>query len=153
MTDDEFDQFLSDATAELESKQESLALEFGVGHSGRFVVEYRTHTLTFFNHEAPSAVATIIPVATHVPSKNSLKWAWANEHFPAEVRDAASQVKGLHGLTGYEFFANEVEECDESQAWEATAMACKHLNAIGAYRIPHGEVFSYVLIREIRHAI
>ena len=71
-------------------------------------------------------------------------------NFPADIRASASRVKELHSLTGFELFNNERVQCDESMAWEFTALACKCLGAIGAYRVPNKETHAHVLITSVR---
>ncbi|MBK8285094.1 MAG: hypothetical protein IPK97_09520 [Ahniella sp.] len=85
-----------------------------------------------------------------MPAKNSLKWAWASDQYPQTVRDASSRLRGLTDLTGFEVFQSALIECDESMAWEIAALACKYMQALGVYRIPHGHIHSYVLITEVR---
>jgi hypothetical protein len=150
MTDPEFETYLEEALNELEAKQTSLDAEYGIGRHGRFVVDFEASTLTFFDKEAPRIEASIVPVSSHIPAKRNLKWAWANQHFPANVRASASRVKELHSLTDFDLFNNERVECDESMAWEFTALACKCLAAIGAYRVPHKEAHAHVLITSVR---
>jgi hypothetical protein len=150
MTDPEFETYLDQALDELEAKQTSLKDQYGLGHHGRFVVDYVAGTLTFFDNEAPRAEASILPVSTHIPAKRNLLWSWANHQLPSHVRELSSQVKALRSVTGFEVFANERVECDESMAWEFTALACKCLSAAGAYRVPHGEMHAHVLITSIR---
>lgn len=150
MNDQEFDAYLDLALDELEAKQATLKDDFGLGHHGRFIVDYVAGTLTFFDKEAPRAEASILPVSTHIPAKRNLLWSWANQQLPAQVRELSSQVKELHSVTGFEIFANERVQCDESMAWEFTALACKCLSAIGAYRVPHGDIHAHVLITSIR---
>ena len=151
MPDFDFDEYLSAAQDELQEKQERLNAEFGLGTWSRFVVDFEAGNLQFFEHEALRAHAEIVPVATHVPEKESLKWAWANAQYPEPVLVKASQLKGLKELTGFKMFTEEFVECDESMAWEIAALACKFANALGAYRVPHGNINSYVLITDIRH--
>ena len=148
----DFDSYLAQAQDELEQKQAQLGAEHGIGTYNRFVVDYVAGSLDFFQQEAPKLQTLIIPVATHVPEKKSLKWAWANDQYPPEVREAASKTKELTELTGFEIFQDEYVECDEAMAWEITALACKFLGAKGAYRVPHGHIYSYVLIAEIKSA-
>lgn len=150
MTDEDFDAFLALANDELVAKQNLLQAEFSLGNYDRFAADYAAGTITFFNQETPQVEVEILPVATHIAEKNSLKWFWANQQLPQSVRDSASRVKTLYDLTGFDMFANEAVECDETMAWEITAMACKSLSALGAYRVPHGNVSSYVLITGIR---
>lgn len=150
MTAEEFDSFLGESLDELEAKQNSLQSRFNLGEHNRFVIDYEACTLTFFENEAPRAEAVILPVSTHVPSKQSLRWSWANGSLPLEARRLASQVKELLDVTGFEVFANETVECDESMAWEMTAMACKVLAAEGAYRVPHAGLHAHVLLKSVR---
>jgi hypothetical protein len=127
-----------------------LQSEYGIGRHGRFVVEYPSGSLTFFEGERPRVVASIVPIATHVPESRSLKWAWANAQFPPEVRAAASRTKELEKVTGHRLFVEEAVDVDEDTAWDIAALACTHLAALGVYRVPHGKVHSYVLILEVR---
>jgi hypothetical protein len=150
VTDEEFTTFLADAVEELQAKQDALRAKYGLGERERFVVDFEAGTLTFFDQEKPAVEAAIMPLATHVPDRNSLKWAWANEALPAEVRQKASAVKDLYRLTGFEIFRNEYVECDEAMAWEITALACKFFCKIGAYRIPSSNAQGYVLMKEVK---
>jgi hypothetical protein len=84
-----------------------------------------------------------------VPDKDSLKWAWANESYPQEIREKAAFTKELGELTGFELFTNESAECDENMAWEINAMACKLMNALGVYRIPHGQINVHVVFSKV----
>lgn len=150
MTDPEFDAYLDQALDELEAKQTSLNSEHGMGSYKRFVVDYVGGKLTFFNKEAPQLEASILPISTHVPEKRNLLWAWANQQLPSPVRAEAARTKELQTVTGFDLFANERVECDESMAWELTALACKYLSATGAYRVPHGEIHAHILITSIQ---
>jgi hypothetical protein len=150
MTDAEFDEYLRQAVGELEAKQSALEIEYDLGHHERFVVDYEANSLIFFAGEAPKVEARILPVATHVPAKKSLKWSWANSQLPQSVREWAAKVKELHTFTGLAMFATDAVECDESMAWEITALAAKYLSAMGAYRVPHRTLCAYVLITELR---
>ena len=150
MSDFDFDEYLLTAQEELEQKQETLTAQYRIGTWPQFIVDYEAGILQFFEHEALRIEAAIIPVATHVPEKASLKWAWASDQYPERVLAGSARIRGLQELTGFKMFANEFVECDESMAWEITALACKFLGALGAYRVPHGTINSYVLITEAR---
>lgn len=153
MTDAEFNQYLDDARASLATRQERLEEEYGIGHHSRFVVEYPSGALTFFEGERPCVVASIVPIATHVPESHSLKWAWANAQFPPDIRAAASRTKQLAEVTGHRLFSEDTANVDEDTAWDIAALACTYLDALGVYRVPHGKVNSYVLITEIQRAV
>ncbi|MEW8415839.1 MAG: DUF6882 domain-containing protein [Candidatus Thiodiazotropha endolucinida] len=151
MNGEEFDKYLEDACDELDQKYQVLVDEFGFGSHDNFVVEYENQSLIFFDKEKPVVEASILPVASHIPEKESLVWFWSNRNLPDAVRDHSAAVKKLYEVTGYEVFDNPSVECDETMAWEIAAMACKCLGAIGVYRIPQANMHSYVLITEVRH--
>lgn len=150
MSDAQFDAFLAAALDELDEKQQRLEHEHGLGRWSRFVVDYPAASLQFFERESLRADAVIVPVGTHVPASDSFQWGWANPQFPADIRVAAGRVKALREHTGMDVFGQERISCTDAMAWEVTAMACKFLGALGAYRIPHGSLQSYVLITAMR---
>ncbi len=152
MTDEEFEKYLQESMDEMEEKQESLEKDYSIGHLERFEVDYEVSELSFFNGGKRNVTAKIIPVASHVPEKQNLQWAWANESFPSEVREKAAVLRQLGELTGLEPFTNERVECDEDMAWEINAMACKFMGALGIYRVPHGAVNMHVVLTEISGA-
>ena len=149
MTDEEFELFLQRSLDEMEEKQSRLEQEYGLGSFERFAVDYEESLLLFCDGESEKVAAKITPIASHVPEKHSLRWAWANEAFPAEVRNAASFTRQLADLTGFDMFNMETIECDEDMAWEINAMACRQAGALGIYRIPHGQINVHVIINEI----
>lgn len=151
MNDEEFDKYLEDACDELDQKHQALVNEFGFGGHDNFVVEYEKQSLMFFDKERPVVEASILPVASHIPEKESLVWFWSNHRLPEQIRKHSSAVKKLFDVTGYEVFNKPSVKCDENMAWEIAAMACKCLGAEGVYRIPQGNMHSYVLLTEVRH--
>ncbi len=151
MTDEEFDQYLDDACTEHDEKYAQLINEFGIGSHDNFVVEYENQSLLFFEKERPVVKCKIVPVATHIPTKNSLVWFWSNKNLPEQVRNFGTPIKKLYELTGYDLFNNPSVECDEDMAWEIAAMACKCLNGKGVYRIPQGNIHSYVVLTSVSH--
>lgn len=151
MNDEEFDSFLDEACNELDTKYQYLVDEFGLGSHDSFVVEYEEQSLLFFCKEKPVIKAKILPVASHVPEKDSLVWFWSNSNLPDSVKEHSAAVKKLYDVTGYELFNNPSVECDEGMAWEIAAMACKCLGAQGVYRVPQGNLFSYLLLTEVQH--
>jgi len=149
MTDEEFDNYLAAACDELDQKYQDLVEHYGFGSHDNFVVEYEDQLLSFFKKERRTIEAKILPIASHVPEKNSLVWFWSNRNLPDHVRVPSEAIKKLYDVTGYEIFKENSVECDEDMAWEIAALACKCLEAKGVYRIPHSNLNTYVLILEV----
>ncbi len=133
----------------MEEKQDKLEKEFGLGHYERFTVDYETLILSFYDNEQKMVDVSIIPIASHVPEKEDLKWAWANEIYPLEIRKKSEIMKELAKMTGFEMFNNPSIECDEDMAWEINAVACKFTNSQGVYRVPHGHINVHVIITDV----
>jgi len=146
MTDEEFDDFLATALKELQHKQDYLEKEFGLGRYERFFVDYETEELQFFTDDRVMLAFSIIPVGSHVATKDSWRWSWANTSLPEKVRRNAARVRQLRDLTGLDLFHQADLSVDESMAWEFVALSAKALGALGAYSMPQRELRAYVLL-------
>lgn len=149
MKDEEFDAFLDRALAELHDKQAVLSGSFGIGGNERFVVDFSSCLLTFFDGEAPTAEASILPLGTHSLDKQRFRWSWSDEGLPMDVQNASRKTQALYGLTGFAIFKEATIQCDQTMAWEIAALSCSVLGADGAYRIPNGSNQHYVLILSV----
>ena len=110
--------------AELRDKQAVLSGSFGIGSSERFVVDFASCLLTFFDGEAPIAEASILPLGTHSLDKQRFRWSWSDEGLPADVRDAARKTQALYEVTGFEIFKQATIQCDQAMAWEIATLSC-----------------------------
>lgn len=146
MTDQEFDAFLATAVSELQAKQRYLETEFALGSYERFFVDHERAALQFFRGDQVALSFSITEVGSHVPEKDSWRWAWSNSSLPEEVRIKASAVQRLYDITLFDLFRQPSASVDEAMAWEFVALSCKVLNALGAYSVPHSKLRAYVLI-------
>lgn len=146
MTDQDFDTFLAQALAELESKQGYLEQEFGLGHYDRFFVDYEKEQLQFLRNGRVALTFDITAVGSYVPEKSSWRWSWANSSLPEKVRAKAAGVQQLYHLTGYEIFRRADAEVDEAMAWEFVALSAKALGSLGAYSMPQRNLRVFVLL-------
>ncbi|SIO34956.1 DUF6882 domain-containing protein [Paraburkholderia phenazinium] len=153
MKNEEFDAFLERSLAELRDKQTVLSSSFGIGSRERFVVDFSSTLLTFFDGEAPAVEASILPVGTHSLDKQRFRWSWSDEGLPMDVQDASRKTQSLYNLTGFEVFRQATIPCDETMAWEIAAMSCSALAADGIYRIPNGSNQYYVLLLSVRRCL
>jgi hypothetical protein len=139
MTDEEFDAFVEAANAELEAKQDQLGEEYGMGSFSRWHFDQATAKLTFFDEKDQLALeADVIDIGSYATKSNTWMWAWGNESVLPDLRKKSEKLKELEALTGVGIFGEEhafsIE--DEATAWELTAVAVKHLGAMGCYRAP-----------------
>lgn len=136
MNDDEFELFLTSANAELKDKQAHLTRAHGFGSHKRWMFENDKAKLQFFNHDDKLVLeADIIDIGSYSPSAATWKWAWAYESIKPELKAESLRIKELEEITDLVIFGEkEPFEADEYLAWELTAMAVKHLDAMGCYR-------------------
>ena len=136
MNDDEFELFSTAATTELKEKQEHLTKSYGFGSHKRWMFENDKAKLQFFDHDDNLVIeADIIDIGSYSPSASTWKWAWAYDSINPALKADSLRVKELEDITDLTIFGEkEPVEADEYLAWELSAMAVKHLNAMGCYR-------------------
>ena len=136
MNDDEFELFSTAATTELKEKQAHLTQSYGFGSHKRWMFENDKAKLQFFDHDDKLVIeADIIDIGSYSPSASTWKWAWAYESINPALKAESLRIKELEEITDLTIFGEkEPVEADEYLAWELSAMAVKHLNAIGCYR-------------------
>jgi hypothetical protein len=136
MKDEEFELFLTNATAELKEKQAHLTAAYGFGSHKRWMFENDKAKLQFFNQADQLVIeADIIDIGSYSPANGTWKWAWAYESINAALKADSLRIKELEDITDLTIFGEkEPVEADEYLAWELAAMAVKHLNAMGCYR-------------------
>lgn len=150
MTDDEFDEFLKLSCELLDEKQRSLTNEFGLGTHDQYGFDQLTGLLTF---RSPAGIVEVqaegFIIGTYVASKQSWRWAWANETIVAGQRQKASRLQMLRQVTGMVIFERPDVEADTRMAGELVAMAVQHLSLRGAYRAKKGSAETYLGIESI----
>ncbi|MGY3265554.1 DUF6882 domain-containing protein [Lysobacter sp. HA35] len=154
MDDRQFEEHLAAALAELDTKNEYLSSEHGLGSFHRWWFEQQTHKVQFFDESDRLTVETdAIVVGSFAPESSSWRWGWANETALPETRSRAKGLKDLAQVTGYEIFGREhaFHVDDEGMAWEFLALAVKHLGALGGYRIPspNRPLYTYLALVEV----
>jgi hypothetical protein len=144
MTADQYKRLASRATRELDQKQTALMAKYGIGTFASFHYDQTTGKLLFKNARGRVEVeAVVTPLGSFSSRSRTWRWAWANESVLAGLRQRATKVKELEGLTGKRLFQRPVFAASELKAWELAAVCVRHLRSRGCYRIPtrHLHVF------------
>jgi len=129
----EFDDLVWQALHALAEKDERNNLEHGLPEISRFVVN--DQSIDFYDRaEAHYLTASVIFIGTYAESAHSWMWAWCNESFPAAAREESLVLKELTRATGQMLFSEEtLEDISPLRPWKFTALAVKHLGALGSY--------------------
>lgn len=138
MTDEEFEEFLDVALDELDHKQDALKASVGLGRYSRSWFDQPHGTLEFRDAAGTlKVVARVIPVGSHSRRSGTWTWAWANDILLPAMKQAAEPLRELVTVTGLKAFADgTIPVEDDEMAWELTAIAIRHLGAIGAHKAP-----------------
>jgi hypothetical protein len=150
MTDTEFDAFLDNCYQALQSKQSLLLKKYRVGKFEDYWFDQETESLQFKNAGKVKLEFTIVPIGSWSAKSHSWMWAWANRSLTDSLRSQSEVIKGLAAHTGYGIFENEAFEAEESMAHELTAMAVFHLNALGMYIVPSGDLKTFLALMKVR---
>jgi hypothetical protein len=137
-----FETLQQEANDELEEKQTSLRQTYALGEMKRWWFEQRTAKLQFFdNLDHMVLEVDVVDVGSFAPTSSTWKWAWSNSSVRPELRQKAEPFKQLQAITGDDLFTNDKAFVvdGETAAWELTAMAVKHIAALGCYRAPSSQ--------------
>ena len=124
MTDEEFNEFMESALAELSDKQDALDLEYGIGSAARFVLDQSTERLDFFDADDRKVLeAQFIDIGSYAPGPGTWQWGWSNSFVLEPLRAKAEILQELAAESGFDAFGWEAHFRidDEDMAWAFTA--------------------------------
>jgi len=131
------DEFVATSVAELQSKQELLESTYGIGSHAHFWFDQPSGTLEFRDTAGqPHLTASIIPIGSYSAKSGTWMWAWANKTILPALRERAKRLRDLAAVTGMKLLAQDLINVEPDMPWEITAMAVRHIGAMGAYRAP-----------------
>lgn len=150
MTDEGFDAFVAAAVEELARKQDELVTKYGFGSCDGFLFDQPSGTLKLIDEAgATQARATVIPLGSYAEGSGTWKWAWANDSVAEPLRAQSRKVRELAELTGMDLFRDPAFEAAPAMAWQAAAMAVKHLGALGCYKARIGRSDLYMAVMTV----
>ncbi|WP_223786819.1 DUF6882 domain-containing protein [Marinicella meishanensis] len=130
----------------IEPRHEAFLSEYKVDEHERWDWYQETAKLVFSHNGKPQVEADIQFSGTFSTSSNTWMWAWVNNSLSEIVKSSSREIKelgeelGLKQLVAGRYAATEVD------GWEMTSVLAKHLNAIGVYRTPSDNGFTYMVI-------
>lgn len=133
MDDLQFQQYIDNCFADLESKQDYLEEQFGFSAFEDYQYDFDKEEMYFINGGKIKETATIVPIGSFNSKTGTWVWAWANDAFPEALRKKSKQFKELEKITGSNLFSHISAEIDETMSWEIAGMALNLLNGDGVY--------------------
>jgi len=148
--DDTLDDLIKSSFSFIEPRQGEFLSKYKVGEHGRWDWYQETAKLVFSHDGKPQVEADIHFSGSYSAKSKTWMWAWANGSLDEKVKSSSRKVKalgeelGLRQLVAGRYAATEVD------GWEMTAVLAKHLNAIGVYRTPSDNGFTYMVITKAK---
>jgi Family of unknown function (DUF6882) len=146
-TDAQIDEYVEDSLNLLESLQDKLEIEYGLGHFERWDLDQEKEQLTFSNSSGPEMICKVSALGTY--GNGYWKWAWANSSLVDSFSCKSKIMRKLGPLSGLEVFENEAFEADENMPWEIAGMALKEIGGLGIYCCPSESSELFVVIESI----
>jgi hypothetical protein len=148
--DETFHDLIRSSFRYLESKQEGFLKKYKAGEHDRWDWYQETGKLIFTHDGKPQVEADIHFSGTFSTQSDTWMWAWANKSIDEKVKASSRDIKemgeelGLKELVAGRWAATEVD------GWEMTAVLAKHLKAIGSYRTPSDNGFTYMVVTKAK---
>jgi hypothetical protein len=150
MNDEEFRQLVDQANHDLQRKQVALVELWNLMDFKTYWFDQAAGKLQFKDsYENVGIEASVIPIGSFSMKSNSWHWSWANQTIVPDLRAKSEQLQGLSDITGRDLFRTRTFEADETLALNLVAVAVAHLNCIGCYRMPIGQLHVYLAIERI----
>jgi hypothetical protein len=144
--DDVYHDLVRTSYSFIEPRHKEFLSEYKVGEHERWDWYQETAKLVF-SHDGKTLVEADIHFAgSYSTASKTWMWAWANKSLDEKVKSSSREIRklgeelGLKQLVAGRYAATEVD------GWEMTSVLAKHLNAIGVYRTPNENGFSYMVV-------
>ncbi|MFC6755180.1 DUF6882 domain-containing protein, partial [Halorubrum tibetense] len=138
-----FHELVKTSISFIEPRHKEFLTKYQIDSHERWDWYQETAKLVFSHNGEPQVEADIHFSGTYPTKSETWMWAWANENLDEKVKTSAREIKvigeelGLKQLVAGRFTTTEVDD------WEMTSILAKHLNAIGVYRTPSENGFTY----------
>lgn len=147
---DTFQELLDTSVAFLETQQEVFRRDFQLGEHERWDWDQDRAQLTFSNGGKVAVICDVAFTGSVSTASNTWMWAWANDSLSEGVKANLRELCEFGETQGFEKLAGGYWHATEVDGWQMTAIAAKFFGAIGAYRTPNTNGFTYMVITGAR---
>jgi hypothetical protein len=145
----EFKALLDASMEELRLKTAAHQQGWGFGKASRWDLDQSLGNLVFTFADGITAVCPAQIIGSFDSKTGEWLWAWANPSIAEPLKRDSLKIKEygkqnrIAKLTSDEWF------CQEEDAWQMTALACKLCEAQGGYRGPAGTTFVFMTFGKV----
>ena len=144
--DDAFHDLISSSFQYLEKRQEEFLDKYRINNHERWDWDQETGKLVFSHEGVPQIEADIHFSGTFSTNSNTWMWAWANDSLEETVKLSSRKVRKIGEEMNLLKLAAAHWDATEVDGWEMTAVLAKTINAIGAYRTPGDNGYTYMVV-------
>jgi hypothetical protein len=112
-------------------------------------VDQDAGTIVFTSPDGITATCPVQIIATYNREDGTWLWGWDHPSVEPALQNHARNVLEYGKKQGIKKLTLRKVECEESEAWEFTALACKLSGAQGGYRGPAGSAWVFVTFGEV----
>jgi hypothetical protein len=133
---------------ELRLKTEAHTAGWGLGTTDRWDLDQEDGRLVFTSKKVTATAAAQI-IGTYSTESGTFLWGWDHPSVLPSLKEHARRVREYGEQHGIAALTTRKLECEESDAWEFTALACHLCRAQGAYRGPAGPALVFMTFGEV----
>jgi hypothetical protein len=112
-------------------------------------VDQDAQTITFTSPQGVTATCQVQIIGTYNTDDGTWLWAWDHPSVVLALQEHARQIRAYGAKHGIKKLTTRKLECEEADAWEFTALACRLCDAQGAYRGPAGSALVFMTFGEV----
>lgn len=144
MNDREFRAAIADARHWLKERQSVLQAGYPLAQSRCEGFDQTAGTITFAVEGGEDLVFGYVQIGSWSKAKHTFMWGWGNQTVDEARRADAERLRELAVATGCELFDRPVFVADPEMAQEMLALAARHLDVLGLYRVEQGELWIFL---------
>ena len=150
--DQAFRMLVDDATAYLQTRQDQLLAQYGIGSYPRYDWDQETGQLIFSDNGQARVIADIQFVGSVSPQSHTWLWSWANQSIQESVKGRVRTVRTYGDDHRFLKLSSACWAADEADGWDMTAICAYLTSAAGAYKSPDDRGSTFLVITDIRWA-
>lgn len=148
--DDVFHDLVTTSFSFIEPRQKEFIANYKADEHERWDWSQDTASLIFSHEGKPQVEAEIQFSGTYSTVSETWMWAWANDSLAENVKSASRSIKALGEELGLQELVAGRYQATEVDGWEMTSVLAKHINAIGVYRTPSENGFTYMAVTKAK---
>jgi hypothetical protein len=145
----EYRQIVEQSMEELRLKTAAHDAAWRLGEAA-WDVDQDAGLIVFTRPDGITATCPVQIIGTYNTADGTWLWGWDHPSVVPALQDHAKQVRAFGEKHGVEKLTTKKLRCEEAEAWEFAALACKLCNAQGAYRGPADATMVFMTFGDVQ---